>query len=386
MSADIPTLLAAIDLAELAERDGVVLRGGAERSGACPLCGGRDRFHVKTHDGRGYFFCRKCHPDRGDAIEYMRWAHGMSTGDAIRALGGDTTHPAQPVRRVATARQLDEFPPCERWQHRAQAFVGGCAAYLWTPGGARALAYLRSRGLADDAIRRHALGYNPAWRKAAGADWGQLDRDTVNAAAGITIPHQVAGQIWAVRVRRLNPDGTAYAGPNKYVAVTGSRPALFNADGIRADGRVIMFEGEFDAMLAQQHAPAGVACVTFGSESKAPSPRWLLALRGLPAVIAYDADDAGERGAARWLAALPGSTRARVPTGKDITDLWRAGGDAAVSSWLREVAGMSADMPRTASDEDEQAAIIDWLFSAGYEPRFGPDGRIVAARPEGVPA
>lgn len=374
MSTDLPTLLAAIDLAALAERDGVTLRGGAERSGACPRCGGRDRFHVKTHAGRGYFFCRKCHPDRGDAIEYMRWVHGMSTGDAIRALGGDTTAPLQSVRRAPIARQPDEFPPCERWQHRAQAFAEGCAAYLWTPAGARALAYLRSRGLADDTIRRHLLGYNPKWRKAAGADWGLLDRDTVNAAAGITIPHQVAGQFWAVRVRRLNADGTAYAGPNKYVAVTGSRPALFNADAIRATGRVVMFEGEFDAMLAQQHAPAAVACVTFGSESKAPSLRWCVALRGLPVVVAYDADEAGERGAARWLAALKGSTRARVPTGKDVTDLWRAGGDAALSSWLAESCG-----------NDEPAAICAWLFSAGYEPRFGDDGRIIAARPQAVP-
>ena len=79
--------LTAVNLAEIALKDGVMLRGGAAKCGACPKCGGKDRFHVRSFGGRNYFFCRQCHEQRGDAIEYMRWLHGMSFKQALDALG-----------------------------------------------------------------------------------------------------------------------------------------------------------------------------------------------------------------------------------------------------------------------------------------------------------
>ena len=45
---DLPTL------DDWAERLGLTRKGAAEYSGACPLCGGEDRFHVKAaSDGAG---------------------------------------------------------------------------------------------------------------------------------------------------------------------------------------------------------------------------------------------------------------------------------------------------------------------------------------------
>lgn len=57
-----------------------------EWSGPCPVCQGNDRFHVKA-DG---FFCRRCHPEFGDAIEYMRWLHKDTFTGAVERLTGHT--------------------------------------------------------------------------------------------------------------------------------------------------------------------------------------------------------------------------------------------------------------------------------------------------------
>lgn len=193
-------------------------------------------------------------------------------------------------------------------------------------------------------------------------------------------------------MRRQRADIAADGGDGKYKLVAGSTPLqLWNGDALitptmRAGLAVALITGgEFDAMVALQHAPIQLTCVTLGGEAAEPTPEVIASLEGLRVIVALDSDAQGDAGAAKWLAALPGSTRAHTPTGKDITDLWRAGGDAAVSAWLRKVAGMSTDTPATAGDDDN-AAIIDWLFSAGYEPRYGADGRIVAARAEDVPA
>ncbi len=94
-------------LSALIEADGMTLRGkpDGERYGPCPKCSGRDRFHVCWYAGRERFFCRQCHPRRGDAIEYLHWAHGMTYREACAVLGLPTSQPAgQATRQPVTAR------------------------------------------------------------------------------------------------------------------------------------------------------------------------------------------------------------------------------------------------------------------------------------------
>jgi len=79
--------------------------------------------------------------------------------------------------------------------------------YLWTPGGAVALDYLRHRCLTDETIRAWHIGYNPTRRQASGSAWGLAESTVVSAAAGITIPRFILGELWAVNVRRMNIDG-----------------------------------------------------------------------------------------------------------------------------------------------------------------------------------
>ena len=359
--------LSNIDLTALVERDGATLRGGAEKVGPCPQCGGHDRFHVRSYQDRGYFFCRQCHDKRGDAIEYLRWLHGMTYVEALAALGLQGDRPTLPTRRtpkpkpmtatgVAIPEALDD-PPTQDWQQVARALVDECAARLWTPTGAAALAYLRGeRRLNDDTIRLFKLGWNLTDDKQRGA-W-----------RGITLPLFYGGDLWAVNIRR--PKANVARWGDKYMMIRGSkRGQLFNGDALFADGihTAIICGGEFDVMAAQQHAPAGVAVVTFGSETKRVTWEADYLLRGKRVLISYDNDQAGDTGAAQW---VRHGERVRVPSGKDVTEYAQGGGD--VAAWLASM----TDVPDYSSELE--TAILKWLESKGYTPTFNEQGHIVA--------
>ena len=350
-----------INLAVLVERDGVHLHGQHEQYGPCPKCGGRDRFHLRHYNGRDWFFCRHCHPERGDAIEYLRWQHGITTAEACAALGvsGQRGIMPAPKPRPTTAAGItipDALlePPAAEWQRVAGAFVDECAATLWTPRAAKALDYLRrERMLTDDTIRAYRLGVNPKPR--------QLARGML-ARRGYTIPNHYGGDLWRVRIRKFQAD----TDPVKYKIVSGAgdgKTQLFNGDMLASNPHtVIIVGGEFDAMLAQQHAPDGVVVVTPGSETVAPHWEIEYVLRGKHVLIAFDTDAAGNAGAAKW-AAL--GQRLQVPHGKDVTEFAQAGGD--VRAWLAQACAWDLD------------AVVGALHRLGYDStRFDSMGRIQA--------
>jgi len=150
----------------------------------------------------------------------------------------------------------------------------------------------------------------------------------------------------------------------KYLKIAGSRTALFNADALKRDAVAVVTGGEFDCLLTQQHAAPGVVSLTFGSETKKPSPRWLLALRCARRVlVVYHADAEGKRGALRWKEALPRAEVAGVPVladgDKDITDYWRRGGH--VAGWLYGITGIPRWVPP--QDKAERVTLANLLES-----------------------
>ncbi len=56
------------------------------RCGPCPKCGGDDRFVMKAN---GKWFCRHCHPEQGDLIDYHRWIDGFSFSELCKKYLGD---------------------------------------------------------------------------------------------------------------------------------------------------------------------------------------------------------------------------------------------------------------------------------------------------------
>lgn len=64
---------------------------GDEYVGACPDCGGKDRFHIWPSDGEtGRYWCRQCNR-RGDGIDYLRWQRNMTFQQACEATGKSPT-------------------------------------------------------------------------------------------------------------------------------------------------------------------------------------------------------------------------------------------------------------------------------------------------------
>jgi phage/plasmid primase-like uncharacterized protein len=72
---------------EIARR-GIKLRGGIDRCGPCPMCGGTDRFSINIK--KQCFCCRGCQVG-GDVIALVRHLDGVDFSTAIATLTGSVT-------------------------------------------------------------------------------------------------------------------------------------------------------------------------------------------------------------------------------------------------------------------------------------------------------
>jgi phage/plasmid primase-like uncharacterized protein len=70
---------------ELARR-GIKLRGRVDRCGACPVCGGDDRFSINIK--KQVFNCRQCGARGGDAIALVQAIDGSDFKEAVATLAG----------------------------------------------------------------------------------------------------------------------------------------------------------------------------------------------------------------------------------------------------------------------------------------------------------
>ena len=62
----------------------------SNKHGACPVCGGKDRFRFDNKDGRGTFICNQC--GSGDGYKLLQLVNGWSfkhTADEVRRCVGD---------------------------------------------------------------------------------------------------------------------------------------------------------------------------------------------------------------------------------------------------------------------------------------------------------
>src|SRR5690606_20103114 len=128
-----------------------------ERAGPCPRCGGEDRLHCTAE----WFFCRQCHPKRGDPIEFVRWLQpGLSFPEAVAQLAGGI------VTKAVTKREPERQPPATKpqsaeWRKRAEALATEAHERLWANEGEPAQAYLLGRGLEPHTWLQYGLGYRP---------------------------------------------------------------------------------------------------------------------------------------------------------------------------------------------------------------------------------
>ena len=261
---------------------------------SCPRCGGTDRFYYVPNPRKGgppFWKCRQCHH--------------------VERSSGDTSMAREAIHHLShEERQLA--------QRGYGTVADWCATYLWTAHGLPALTYLRSRGFTDQTIHDARLGYHPlthgyAKTGDAAQDWGVssiLYHRDPEAHAGsilggllgpqgrpkwplrdsITIPYFYRGVCTMLRMRKLvvKEGGKRYFSPSGVELYAGGRPTLYGADLLdnATIKEVLLDEGEFKALLAQQH---GLPAVAQPGISYLP-PAFVEALAGKTVIIGYDVE------------------------------------------------------------------------------------------------
>ena len=262
----------------------------------------------------------------GDVFTFLEQELNLDFKAALEWLeqyvNGVSSVPRRP-ERLPTTRSIE--PPSAEWQQMARRLLTNAQKHL-TP---RIRQYLKEvRGLNDASIRQAGYGYNDKWRTF------QIGHEQYSLPPGIIEPWFCDGVLWALRVRSrvgnlarfLNiPEDTNRSGEvvDKYLSLRGSKQtgALYNADAIQPGGDVLMVEGGFDAVLAQQILGQTITVVTMGSASNTLTARRIRQLMQANCVyVLLDADRAGQHAQRKIIEALPNAIPLSLPIGKDVTD------------------------------------------------------------------
>ena len=215
-----------------------------EYAGACPKCGGVDRYRV--HIERGWF-CRQCTGEPGsgghwlDVIDFIRWYYGCTFQQAIIRLVSNASVTPDELARIAEEREKAENDRREKESQemaaaRAELQAGGAhhryhAILLRYPA---AMAEWHARGIAAEWIAYYELGYCPE-RNSLTIPYWRFDVKTCK------------WYIIGLRHRLLQPtDGGKYR-----PEIPGLGNHLFYTDPMtsRFFGRVLLVEGEIKAMV-----------------------------------------------------------------------------------------------------------------------------------------
>jgi DNA primase len=292
---------------------------GARPFWCCPFHDDKTPSLTICPDGKHWkcFGCGKS----GDAIDWVRAREGLSFQEAVQRLGGQHVageHRRQPggAKPGRTTIAAVSPTPDGNWQRKASEIVECAQQLLWSPAGARALDWLRARGLLDTMSKTAKLGLHPRDGKVAGL---YVDR-------GIMIPWFEGDELRFVQVRRP-------VGKPKYRAIEGGTRGAFYPAPPKPGRPMLVVEGEFDALLGRQQIGDLIEVVTLGGASQNLSEEAVSALTCAPVVlVATDANAAGASAARQWLELTARAIRLKPPIGIDLTESYLAGVD--LRAWI----------------------------------------------------
>jgi hypothetical protein len=389
---------------------------GGEYAGACPFCGGRDRFRVWPEQGR--WWCRVCERN-GDAVGFVQQREQVSFGEALRSLGlQGQARSYQPAPAPARPPDPSEPPPAA-WQAAARAFVEASITHL-RGDYQKPLDWLYRRGYRDATIEYGQIGYHPG----AGTQgdqcfvsrsaWGLPDKGRkLWLPRGIVIPWFVDGVLWKLFIRRPIPPGAWEAvrrppqdapvprgipatvlrclreqrsyltvealarrcdlavgdvqaalaeldaaklvqRPTRHYQVPGGSNCIYNADAIQPGKPLLLVEAALDALAVQQEAGDLCTAVATGTTG-GRAVRWAARVaRSSTVLLAYDNDRGGDSPIAYWQAMLGARARVWRPYLDDPAAMLEQGMD--IRGWV--AAGLLAAAP------PDLAALEEQLFAA----------------------
>lgn len=340
--------------------------GFAEYASPCPWCGGDDRFRIwPDKEETGRYWCRQCKRN-GRGISYLMEYHGLSYLEACERLNVKPDYRDRPVSSDRRSHSKDKFVPkdfssslpCLVWQKKAKAFIEKAEKNLWNNEGAKALSYLKNRGLTEKTIKEARLGYNPVLYLEKRKEWG-LDGDgSIYLSKGITIPYfaEKGKKIKRVRFRLDEP----YKG-NKYIYLAGgvSQPMIWHNKHIAS----VIVESELCGWLLHQEAGDLVNIIAIGHIPNKPDVIADKLIRKSELVLVcldMDIDENGDPGPGLkemefYRQRYKNIQRLVNPKGKDPTELHQAG--IPLRTWLESGFPWPGEFQET---YEERAAIMEY--------------------------
>ncbi|MCH5146062.1 zinc-binding protein [Desulfovibrio sp. UIB00] len=318
-------------------------KGPHEFAGACPQCGGEDRFIVWPDRPRGgAYLCRGC-GSQGDGIQFMREFMGMSYPEACAALGLEQKHTTTSLLsarrthvrpRPAHPLQMAHVPPkpepgvlpCREWMSSAAAFLAECQRGLETI--PEALLAICGRFLTPHTAQDCGIGWNPADRYILRESWdlpvvelaGGGKRDKLLLPRGLVIATRRKAGTVALTVRCA--DDRPESRP-KYWQVQGSSNVPFVAG--RAELPLLLVESALDAALVWQESFGKLAAVALMGNMKGLDSDTHAFIQAAPLLLACpDNDEGGQVAWQRWSAAYPQAILTPAVGAKDLGDMHRA--------------------------------------------------------------
>lgn len=241
------------DLLTLAQGDTKLKHSGKYHIGACPFCGGRDRFNLK-HTSEGWrWYCRKCGDEKyHGAIDYIMRRDNLNFKQALESLGGNAIRPRPSVAPQPPAITLpDQSWQAENWKKVERAWK----ELLESPRAQPGHEYLIDRCLDRSTWDANILGFTYVFNRPA-----------------ILIPWWDVGTcdtITAVKYRFID-DLAERDKSQRFTMAKGSKTILFGLNAAAGNNILILTEGEFNAMSIKQtsdHFGLHIDALSFGSES-----------------------------------------------------------------------------------------------------------------------
>ncbi len=334
-------------------------RRGRSAVGLCPFHAEKTPSFTVSED-RGFFHCFGC-GEHGDVFGFVMKTQSLTFPEAVRRVA-DRFGVSLPEEAGEPARRRE---PLTAANAAAAAFF---QAELRGPGGGRARAYLRERGLSEEVIERFGLGWAPGAGEALARHLRTkgvpledaltaglvMRRDRPDGAGGVLDRFRerimfpitdTSGKVIAFGGRILPGRPAGGEPPPKYLnsaesPVFRKGHTLYGLalarDAIRKADRAIVVEGYLD-LIALAQAGIGEVVAPLGTALTAEQLRLLR--RFTETVIAcFDGDLAGRRAAARsfpvFLEAGLWGRGAFLPAGEDPDTFVRAQGRVALEGVL----------------------------------------------------
>ena len=329
----------------------------------------------------GLYYCFGC-KEGGNAFTLLEKLEGLSFGEALQRLAREAgvelsryeAEPAGPPGELGRLRQVNDL---------AASFYEKCLQKA--RGADRARRYLAERGFTDESVEQWRLGYAPeGWENFLKCAAGRGYDPELVEKAGLALPRQGApGHYDRFRNRLMFPiadtvgrtigfGARALAPDDEPKYLNSPETPLFSKgncffglpqarEAIRSGGSAVVLEGYTDVIMAHQ---AGVT-ETLAVLGTALTEDHARALRRLceRVVLVFDADEAGQKSAARSIEVLLNEELdirvASLPAGQDPCDYVLAHGGEAFRKCIEESRGFfefRLDLARSRQGEETPEA------------------------------